>query len=110
MNQAVSGVSEVAAYAISGWAIGKIGLRKTLLCFFALAAVGGLLLLSVKEGSDFIFAFFVLIAKFGVSGAFNGVYIGNVQLFPTLFAVTAIGIVNLVARVAAIFAPLAAEA
>ena len=57
-----------------------------------------------------MFAVFVLIAKFGISGAFNGVYIGNVELFPTLFAVTAMGIVNLVARISAVLAPLAAEA
>ena len=56
-----------------------------------------------------MFAVFVLIAKFGISGAYNAVYIGNTQLFPTLFAVTAMGIVNFIARIAASFAPLAAE-
>ena len=97
-------------YIISGWAIGKIGVKRTQLIFFTLSTVGGALILTSTQESDFVFALFVLIAKFGISGAFNGVYIGNVELFPTLFAVTAMGIVNLVARVSAIFAPLAAEA
>jgi hypothetical protein len=53
--------------------------------------------------------FFVVIAKFGVAGAFNLVYISNADVFPTLFCATAMGICNFFARVVTIMAPEVAE-
>ena len=46
VNMAVSGGSEMAGYIISGWAIGKIGVKRTLLISFALSTIGGALILT----------------------------------------------------------------
>mmetsp|Transcript_7783 Transcript_7783/g.7245 ORF Transcript_7783/g.7245 Transcript_7783/m.7245 type:complete len:83 (+) Transcript_7783:30-278(+) len=47
--------------------------------------------------------------RFGMSGAFNLIYIANATLFPPILAATAIGVCNLFARVAAMLAPEVAE-
>ena len=50
----------------------------------------------------------VLGAKFGVSSAFNCVFLAN-ELFPSTYASTTMGVCNFFARLAAIVAPMAAE-
>ena len=56
-----------------------------------------------------MFPCFIMIAKLGVCGTFNLVYIGNIDLFPTLFCSTAMGICNFFARLVSIAAPMTAE-
>ena len=52
---------------------------------------------------------FVLLAKFGISIAFNNVYLATPMAFPTALTGTAFGICNVVARVATVLSPLIAE-
>lgn len=52
---------------------------------------------------------FVVITKLGIAGGFNLVYQAALDVFPTLFCGTAIGICNFFARVISIFAPIVAE-
>lgn len=54
-------------------------------------------------------AFFVLLAKFGISFAFNITYMQTPLLFPTRLRGTAYGLCNVVARFVTIIAPLLAE-
>ena len=51
----------------------------------------------------------VLMAGFGTLACFNLVYAVHAQIFDTLFAATAMGICNGIAKVATIFAPMVAE-
>ena len=51
----------------------------------------------------------ILIAKLGVMSNFTILYIANAHTFPTLFATTALGIVQFFARLGSIGAPLVAE-
>jgi len=46
---------------------------------------------------------------FGQSGAFCVVYAAHLEIFPTKYATTAIGFCNILARMATIMAPQAAE-
>lgn len=52
---------------------------------------------------------FVCFARFGVSSVLNIAYLSNVDLFPTLYSATALGICNCVGRAATVLAPYAAE-
>jgi len=49
------------------------------------------------------------LARLGVASTFASLYMAHPQFFPTLFAVTSMGISNLVCRIAVIFAPYMAE-
>ena len=52
---------------------------------------------------------FVLLTRYGISSAFNLVWIANSVVFPTLFTGTAMGICNVFARCATFFSPMLAE-
>ena len=49
------------------------------------------------------------LGRFGVVATFTSVYLTHPGFFPTLFAVTSMGISNLAARIFVIMAPLIAE-
>ena len=53
--------------------------------------------------------FLVLLAKYGISAALVIIYVAHPKMFPTLFSVTSLGIVNIVSRFMTIFAPMVAE-
>lgn len=52
---------------------------------------------------------FVLLAKFGISVAFNNAYIATPRVFPVKLCGAAFGICNVFARVATILSPMIAE-
>ena len=113
INTSVSYLSEMLGYATSGWILGKVAIKWTLVSFFAIAGIGSFGALFYgdldSDGANWTFSIFVMLMKFGMSAAFNIVYIAQPKMFPTLFAVTAMGIVNIIARVVTIFAPVVAE-
>ena len=53
--------------------------------------------------------FFIACCRFGVVGAFNGLYVYHPKMFPTLFGATSLGISSLFARTIVISAPMIAE-
>lgn len=52
---------------------------------------------------------FCVVSRVGIAALFTQLYVVNSELFPTLFAPTAMGMCNLVARIATILAPQIAE-
>ena len=56
-----------------------------------------------------ILPFFVGCCRFGVSGAFVGVWVNQAKMFPTLFVATSFGISNIFARFFVIASPMIAE-
>lgn len=48
---------------------------------------------------------FVAVARVGISAGFNLIYMMNADVFPTLFAATAMGICNMLARIITILSP-----
>lgn len=51
----------------------------------------------------------MFVAKFGISSAFNLIYVCYMQLVPTVFAATVFGAGNTVSRVVTIVAPVVAK-
>jgi len=95
-----NGVSEVVAYFVAGLVYERIGVKLSLVISFLISALGGVLILIwglQNEDSPMFFAFF-LFAKFGVTCTFSINYAAHNYFFPTLFAATAMGVCNFLAR------------
>lgn len=106
-----SSFSEMAAYVISGIFYQKVGVKLSLTLAFAISAVGGLLILTWglnHESSPWFFVCFLL-TKFGVTCTFNINFVANQYFFPTLFAATALGVCNFLARLASSFSFIVSE-
>lgn len=120
VNGSISALSEVVATCTAGYFYAKLGVKKAFIISFGIAAVGGFGILLYEIATDFygpnkqtassiLFPTLVLFAKFGVSSAFCINYLCNLDLFPVLFAATAIGFCNFLSRLFTIFAPEVAE-
>lgn len=95
-----SSASEIAAYIIAGLFYEKVGVKLSLILAFAVSTIGGLLILiwGLQNQTSTMFFVFFLLAKFGVTCTFNINFVANSYFFPTLFAATAMGICNFLAR------------
>mmetsp|Transcript_37141 Transcript_37141/g.45344 ORF Transcript_37141/g.45344 Transcript_37141/m.45344 type:complete len:167 (-) Transcript_37141:180-680(-) len=68
-----------------------------------------MLLLVSKEQPNWTVPIYVGLARAGVVSTFTTIYLKHPGLFPTLFAVTSMGITNFAARLFVIMAPMVAE-
>lgn len=95
-----SSASEMAAYVISGLFYERVGVKLSLILAFAISTFGGVLILAwgLDHQTSTLFFIFFLLAKFGVTCTFNINFVANNYFFPTLFAATAIGFCNFLAR------------
>jgi MFS family permease len=109
VNTSVSAISEIIAYIFSGFVYKAFGGKKAFIISYGIAAVGGFLIASMPNSSGYLIAFYVLLAKFGISFAFNLVYLVTPTLFPTVLTTTAFGICGIFARFATILSPILAE-
>ena len=82
VNSIVSSVSEIAAYLISGALFNVIGIKKSFVGSFIIAIAGSVLYTIYGDDHTNLIPVFVLGSKFGISAAFNLVYLAN-SLFPT---------------------------
>ena len=55
------------------------------------------------------FPLFILLTKFGIASAFNIVYVSHNDVFPVLFAATALGFCNFVTRIFTGISPILAQ-
>ncbi len=85
------------------------GVRNGFVASFATSLLGGMAILFFGMSNPDLMPFFVGIARMGVSSGFNLLYIVNTEIFPTLFAATAMGICNFLARIVTIMSPQVAE-
>jgi len=108
-NNLASTVSEFLAIIVSAVLYKKLGLKLSFTILYSISVFGGLMILFIGVDSTFWMPFFVLFAKFGISGGLNLCYNSTVFIFPTLFCATAIGICNFFSRLITIWAPLVAE-
>lgn len=115
LNGIISGVSEDIAYILAGFIYPFLGFKKTMFVSFLISIVGMTALTLVNpddpesKPSNTVIATMVLGAKFGISSAFNLVYLGNNLLFPVSIKATSYGICNFVSRLFTVGAPFFAE-
>lgn len=109
INGMVSATSECFAYAISGFLQATFGLKPTLFFSFLLGVIGMICLILIDTDSELVLSVFILGSKFGISSAFNLLYLGNTQMFPMNMIATSYGICAVFARLFTIFSPVVAE-
>ena len=105
-----SSISEIMAYALSGYFYTKFGARKTFATSFAISTVGGLLILAygLKHEEDWTFVLLVLVSKFGIASAMNINFVAHQSIFPPLFASAALGYCGVLSRLFSSLSPLMA--
>ena len=105
----ISSASEILSYIISGALLTFLGIKVSFFISYIIALVGSITYLIFGNGNVTWVPFMILGAKFGVSSAFNVLYLANALLFPPIIASTAFGICNIFGRLATILAPEVAE-
>ena len=100
--------SDIFSYMIAGVVLKKFGLTKSIILSLLTAALGATLYLFLFMKVSLIPVFIVL-CRVGNSMLLNIVYVTNSTLFPTQFAASSFGILNFIAHVSAVSAPLIAE-
>jgi len=108
VNTTASALSENTSYLVSGLLLNKIGIKMCFIVSLSIAIIGGFLLAAFQMGG-FAEASFVLIAKFGISWAYNNCYLSTPLLFPAHLRVRIFGICHLMASFVTVLAPLIAE-
>jgi hypothetical protein len=96
---------------VGGIAYHKVGIHLTLIVSFSISCIGAITLVIWENSAGAVAAvpFMIMATRFGVSATFNVSYLANAQLFPAIFAGTAIGICNFFAKTSTIIAPMLAE-
>eukprot|EP00347_Sterkiella_histriomuscorum_P021446 403333947 len=100
--------SDLVAYIISGSALKRISMKKTLVLAQLFSLLGSLLYLFLYQ-ELYLVPIIIVLCRFGNSMSFNTLYVGNNRLFPTQFLATTFGLVNFVSHMLAVGAPLVAE-
>ena len=109
VNSLASSLSELVATLLGGVLYKYAGIKLSFIICFAVALLGGLFLLFLGVNDVKWIPIFIALGKGGISASFVIVYVATVELFPVLFAATAMGICNFFARFLTIFAPDVAE-
>ena len=96
----ISSMADIAGYILSGIFTERIGVELSLKASFISSTFGGILILAWglqhQDSNWFLVCF--LFTKFGISCAFNIIYIANSYFFPVLFAASALGYCNFLSR------------
>ena len=111
MNNFVMFGSDIPGVLSAGWLCQRWKPKFFFSIYFGIQIVAGLSILLFIDHENPSWLMFVLVGccRFGVAGAFVGVWINHAKMFPTLFVATSMGISNFFARVTVISAPMVAE-
>lgn len=95
-----SSISELIAYPISGLLYNHLGAKKTFAASFTTSLVGGILILcfGLSHQDSWTFVLLVIVAKFGIACTQSIVYVAHPDIFPPLFAATALGYCSFLAH------------
>ena len=94
---------------MSGILLEYAGLRLSFFLSFAISLSGSVIYIVLESKEAIVIAIVVLLAKFGLGGAFNIVFLATSKLYPAIFASTVFGICNIFARLLSILSPIIAE-
>ena len=109
VNTYSSSCSELASYCVASVIFAKLGVRPTFMIGYAIACIGGLLIIFVGDAHINYMPIFVILAKFGLCINFVLVYTATSMCFPSEFVGTAFGLCNFISRAVSIGAPQVAE-
>lgn len=104
-----SGATEVLATCICGIVYKSLGIKKSYQFSYIVATGGAVLIMLYSDSHETFVPIFLGLIRVGIVCAFNLVYLTNVDVFPTLFAATALGFCNFFARLFTVMSPQIAE-
>ncbi|XP_047463141.1 solute carrier family 22 member 4 [Mugil cephalus] len=105
MNCFLSATTEVPAYVVATWLLGKCP-RRALLSTFLVIGGGVLLLIQFIPGTlQYVALTLEMTGKFAFTTAFSTVYIYTAELYPTVLRNVGIGMCSSAARIGSITAP-----
>ena len=110
MSAIGSSIADIAAITVSAFLYERYGIKANISMANAASTIGGILILfyALQHQKSWSFPVLVMFTKFGVTFTFNVLYISHVSLFPVLFAATALGLCNMVARLFSAISPILA--
>ena len=110
-NMMVMFTADIVAAAFAGTFVSYIEPRKLFFTYTLMSAMAGICMIFLidKENPNWTVPVIVGFARLGVNCSFVTLYMTHSRYFPTLFAVTSMGIANIITRFFVVFAPLAAE-
>jgi Na+/melibiose symporter-like transporter len=100
-----STLAEITATICATFIYANLQAEKTFVISFCLAIFGGFLVVTSGEIYADLMPAFVILAKLGLSSANLASQIAQVELFPTLFCATSLGICSFASNLATIVAP-----
>lgn len=108
----IVGAAEIPAPLVVGLLMRtRLSINAIFIMYFLIQAScgAGVIFFIDPKNTGWIFPTLIGISRFFLTGSFTAVWVAHPPMFPTLFAVTSLGLSNLVARGTVIFAPLVAE-
>ena len=111
MNNFVMFAFDIAASLLTGWLCQTWKPKVFFTLFFSIAIVAGMstLLFIDNDSPGWGMPLLVGLCRFGIAGAFFGVWVNHTKMFPTLFVATSMGISNIITRVFVVASPMIAE-
>ena len=81
------------------------GTKKAFILCFAISGASSLLVIlyGLDHQNSWVFPWLIVGAEYGLAASFTIMYVANNDLFPVLFAATALGFCNFVSRVASAY-------
>ncbi|KAK3588633.1 hypothetical protein CHS0354_021503 [Potamilus streckersoni] len=111
LNLFISGAAEIPACLICMFALNWVGRRKPLAVFLCICGVMNIATVFIPQETDAgtdlrpLVITFVMIGKFGITGAYSTVYLYCTEIFPTVVRNHAVGISSFFENIGAIVAP-----
>lgn len=109
VNALTTNAADLPLVIVAGICYQKLGIKFSLSIAFSAAALGSLSLILFAQESPNLVPYMLLFSKGGVKLSFLVCFFANSQIFPAIFAGTALGICNAGAKIATIFSPYMAE-
>ena len=100
-------IEEFIANIVGAYFYYKWGLKWSLFVSFGLSTISGIFLSAygLNNQNSWLFVVFYVIIDFGITQAFEIIFIAHTDLFPTLFASTSFGYCNFLSRTVAGLSP-----
>lgn len=108
-NSLFFAISDFVSFLISGTLLKQSNNpNRTLLTSFGVSALGSTMYLCFYWHTPLV-PLFIILSRMGNSMAFNTVYVSNNRFFPTKYLASTYGLVNFIAHLVAVGAPMLAE-
>ena len=110
MTGLAASIGGLVAYIHGGALYRKYGIKTAITICFTISALATSVLIAwgLDHQKSWLFPVLVTVAEYGIAASFTVIYVAHSEIFPILFATTALGLCNFTSRSLSAFAPLLA--